>query len=166
MTCDGIQEVHAVPGNMGDCCECSLELTLGYAEVPQQKAACYRHLHLSVCHCCVGTCSVGAGVADHHGQRCCRLHSSNDHCTEGGGEVQVVGGRMSAALGGEGQGQAPEVSPLAAATAYSCKHSALMPTCAPRVSACCTPPASPPYPLLAGFSLSAGRAALWEGVRP
>ncbi len=36
LTCDGPQEAHAAPGNVGDCHGCSLELTLGYAEVPQQ----------------------------------------------------------------------------------------------------------------------------------
>ena len=36
LTCDGSGETHVAPGNVGDCHGCSLELTLGYAEVPQQ----------------------------------------------------------------------------------------------------------------------------------
>ena len=70
----------------------------------------------------------------------------------------MLSGRTDATLGDEGRAQAPEVPLLVPATACCCKHSALMSACALRVPASCAPPASSPYPLLAGFSLSAGPA--------
>ena len=80
------------------------------------------------------------------------------------GVVRMLGGLTDATLGAEGQAQVPEVPLLAAATACCCKRSALTPACALSVPASCAPPASLPYPLLAGFSLSAGLAC-WAHCR-
>ena len=83
---------------------------------------------------------MGVGAADHHGQRHCRFHSSHNYCTEGWGEVRVVGEGMSDVLGGEGWAQAPKVPSLATAMAYHCRSFALTPTCVLGVPACCAWP--------------------------
>ena len=68
----------------------------------------------------------------------------------------MLSGQTDHTLGGEVRAQVLEVPLPVAATACCCKRSALTPACALRVPANCAPPASSPYPLLAGFSLSTG----------